>query len=203
MTRFRKVVTVLVVPCLINVGFAQQAQGRTAVDRSEEFRRKVQQLGSGAELRIGLKNGREFRGIVESFDDSGFRVQPRGDKVWERVPYADLTSLALTMSGYSAKGFPDPVVVRRVAVELGVGRKVRLQTQGGEKLNGRIARLDREQLFISVNVQGEEPMSVPYAQIRELRAGMSGARKALVIGAVVCGVVFLLTVVSLAVNPPG
>jgi small nuclear ribonucleoprotein (snRNP)-like protein len=202
MKGFREFVAIVLAECLLPVGFPQQAQAMAATERGERFRQKVEQLGAGAEVLVQLKDQRiELRGTIESFDDSAFRLRPGRAGDQKVVRYADVTRIEFSQRKYRAEGSPDPVTVRRVAVELGVGRNVHVRTQDRNTLVGRIAKLDAEQLYLKIGDGG--PVSVSYAQIREVRTGMSGVKKAVVYTAVTCGVVLLLTVISLAVNPPG
>ncbi len=177
MTEFRGLVAIVLVGCIIPVGFPQQAQAMAAAERGEGFRQKVEQLGAGAEVRIMLRGQQQaLRGTVESFDVSSFLLRSSGTADQRTVRYADVSFLAFTRSTYRAEGSPDPVTARRVAVELGVSRKVQLQTQDGKKVVGRIATLDKEQLNLDSGKGG--PVNVPYAQIRELKPkGMSLAAK--------------------------
>ena len=108
-----------------------------------------------------------LRETVESFDDSVIRLRPGGTGEQRTVRYADVALLEFTKTKYRAEGPPDPVTVRRVAVELGVGRKVQVQTQDRNTLVGRIAKLDAEQLYLKIGEGG--PVSVSYAQISELK----------------------------------
>ena len=75
--------------------------------------------------------------------------------------------LEFTQRKYRAEGSADPVTVRRVAVELGIGCQVQVQTQDGKKVIGRIAKVDVEQLNLSLG--GGGPMNVSFAQISELK----------------------------------
>jgi ribosomal protein L19 len=125
-------------------------------------------LGTGAEVRVTLKGQQvALRETVESFDDSVIRLRPGGTGEQRTVRYADVALLEFTKTKYRAEGSPDPVTVRRVAVELGVGRKVQVQTQDRNTLVGRIAKLDAEQLYLKIGEGG--PVSVSYAQITELK----------------------------------
>lgn len=167
MTGFRELVAIVVVACLINVGFPQQAQAMAAAERDEGIRQKVEQLGVGAEVRVKLRNQEKqvFRGTIRSIDEFTFQFQPAGAGDRRTIRYADVTLLEFTKEKYRAVGSPDPVAARRVAVELGVGRKVRLTTQDRKSLVGRIARLELEQLSLDT---GDGSPIIAYSQMWEL-----------------------------------
>ena len=79
MTGFRELVAIVLVGCLMPVGFPRQAQATAAAERGEAVRQKVEQLGAGAEVRVMLKDQQQaLRGTVESIDDSAFRLRPGG-----------------------------------------------------------------------------------------------------------------------------
>ena len=202
MTELRELVAIVVVACLIPVGFPQQAQAMAAAQRGGEFRQKLEQLGIGAEVRVTLRDQHQaLRGTVESFDDSAVRLRPRGNGEQQTVRYADALLLEFPQTKYRAEGSSDPVMVRRVAVELGIGRKVQVRTRDSNTLVGRIAKLDAEQL--NLDLGGAGPMNVSYAQISELKPkGMSTKAKVGYV-ALACGVFVLIGIISLAVNPPG
>jgi len=189
MTQFKQLVAIVLVAGLIPVGFPREAQATAAAERSEAYRQKVEQLGAGAEVRATLKGQQvTLRGTVESFDDSVVRLRRGGTGGQKIVPYADVTLLEITKRRYRAEGSPDPVTVRRVAVELGVGSKVRVQTQDRNKFVGRIAKLDTEQLYLNLGDRG--PVGVSYAQISELKSkGMSLAAKIAIGGGLAGGAV--------------
>jgi hypothetical protein len=168
MTGFREFVAIVLVECLLTVGFPQQSQATAATERSERIRQKVEQLGAGAEVRLMLRDQPQaLRGTVESFDDSAFRLRQGGNEEQRAIRFADVTLLEFPQRKYHAGGSPDPVTVRRVAVELGVGFKVHMQTVDRNTFVGRIAKLDAQQLFLKIGEGG--PVSVSYAQISELK----------------------------------
>jgi small nuclear ribonucleoprotein (snRNP)-like protein len=173
-----------------------------AAKRAEGFRQKVEKLGVGAEVRVTLNDQQQtLRGTIESFDDSSFGLRARGAGKEQTVRYVNLTLLEFTKTAYRAKGSDSsgPVTARRVAVELGIGRRVQVQTQDGKTSVGTIAKLEEEQLYLNLSASG--PMNVSYATIRELKPkGLSVAKK-LGIAAIVSGVVLILTVVALTVKP--
>lgn len=179
MTGFREFVAIALVECLMPVGFPEQSQAMAAAERGEQFRLKVEQLGAGAEVRVMLKNQpNELRGTVESFDDSAFRLRPGETGEQKTVRYADVTRLEFAQRKYGAKGSStsDSTTVRRVAVELGVGRKVQVRTRDSNTLVGRIVKSDANQIYLKIGEGG--PVSVSYAQITELKPKqMSGLVK--------------------------
>jgi small nuclear ribonucleoprotein (snRNP)-like protein len=199
MTGFKELVAIVLVGCLINVGFPQQAQAMAAAERGDEFRQKVEQLGAGAEVRVTRRDQqRALRGTVESFDDSAFRLRPGGTGEPTAVRYVDVTMLQFTKRKYRAEGSntPDPVTARRVAVELGVGSKVRVETHDGKTVVGKIVKVDEKQLNLDPGTNG--PMSVSYAQMRELKPkGMSLTAK-IGIPAAVFGVLLVVGIATCA-----
>jgi len=199
MTGYRQLVSIVVLACLIHVGFPQQAQAMAAAEGSEKSRQKVEQLGAGAEVLVTLRDQqKELRGTVESFDDSAFRLRSGRNGEQRTVRYVDVTLLRFTKRKYRAEGSSasDPVTVRRVAVELGAGLKVRVQTQDGKTVVGKIVKVDQEQLNLDLGTNG--PISVSYTQIRELKPkGMSLAAK-IGIPAAVFGVVLVASIAKCA-----
>jgi ribosome maturation factor RimP len=197
MTGFKEFVAIALVECLLPVGIPQQAQAMAATERSEGVRQKVEQLGAGAEVLVQLKDQQiELRGTIESFDDSAFRLRPGRAAEQKAVRYADVRRIEFSQRKYRAEGPPDPVTVRRVAVELGVGSKVRVQTQDRNSFVGKIARLDAEQLYLNLGDRG--PVGVSYAQISELKPkGMSLAAK-IGIPAAVVGVLIAVSIAQCA-----
>jgi len=202
MTLFRQLVAMVAVACLIPVGFPQQAQAMAAAESSEGFRQKVEQLGVGAEVLVKLRDQQQaLRGTVESFDDSAFRLRSGGTVDQGTVRYADVSFLAFASRTYRAKGSPDPVAVRRVAVELGVGRRVRLKTLDGKKVVGRIITLDKEQLKLTAEWSWLTNGPYAYVQIRELKPdGMSVAGKVATYTAIGCGVAALTAIIWFVEN---
>ena len=128
-----------------------------STERGGEVWHKVEQLGAGAEVRVMLKNqGNELRGTVEPFDDSAFRLSPGGTGEQKTVRYADVARLEFAQRKDGAKGSStsDSTTVRRVAVELGIGRKVQVRTRDSNTLVGRIVKSDADQLYLKIGEGG-------------------------------------------------
>lgn len=191
LTGIREFVAIALVGCLMHVGFLQQAQAMAAVERSCEFQQKVEQLGAGAGIRVTLKNQQKTpRGMVESFDDSAFRLQPGGNGERGTVRSADVTLLEFTQRKYRAEGSADPVRVRRVAVELGLGRKVQVRPRDSNALVGRIVNSDADQLYLKIGERG--PVSVSCILITELKPRQMSGLVTLAMGAGVEAIIMLV-----------
>ncbi len=166
-----------------------------AAERADRVREKVERLGAGADVRVYDSNGNPLRGIIESFDESGFHLRLKEtDKTFR---YHEVNVLELAQSTYSAKGEPNPAAARRLALEMGPGTKVAVRTTTGASITGKIVRVDGEELAIGTKTAGS--IAVRYSDMRELkRSSIMPVMAKVGIGAVVgigfVGAIFLAIV---------
>jgi ribosome maturation factor RimP len=156
----------LAITIAASLAFGQSLSPRAA-ERGEKIREKVERLGPGADVRVQDRQGNTLRGTVESFDDSGFHLKTKDeDKVFR---YYDVNLLELAKRNYSAQESPDPAAARRVALEMGLGRKVDVKTTAGEKYTGKILRVDAEELAIELTHVGSVSIAIPYSRMQGLK----------------------------------
>ncbi len=136
-----------------------------AAERGEKIREKVERLGPGADVRVYDRQGNPLRGIIDRFDDSAIHLKTgEMDTVFR---YNEINSLELAKKTYSAEGEVDPAAARRVAPEIGLGRKVVVKTTAGETFTGNLIRVDAEEL--AIGTRDTASMAVPYSEMRELK----------------------------------
>ena len=86
------VISLSLLTCGARVAGARQTAGTNPPPdkRSEKLRRAVEKIGVGKKITVILKEGRDQRGFVESFDGAGFQIVERKTQRVVAFKYADV-----------------------------------------------------------------------------------------------------------------
>ena len=157
---------------------ASMQSSKQETRREESIRAKVEGLGVGAEIKFSSNEGFERSGRIEEISNEGFRLAWKDQ--WMTVNYRSVKALELIHPRYKAKGQVDPIQVRRVAVNAGLGKKVSIRLASNRKLTGKIQSIESD-TFNIVDSRSGSLVSVPLEEVTEIgRSGMStGARVAI------------------------
>lgn len=196
---FGKTIVVLMT-CLIlqplctvqNAIGAQQSQ--EVRNRQESAKAKVNALGIGAEIIVTTRWLRSLQGRIVEIQDQAFVIDEKGKKSVLR--YDEVRQVALAEPTYKAQEQVDPVRVRQVVVDIGVGKKadVRLVSKG--RIQGRIEAIDNTSFTILDSKTGVST-PVTYSDVLQVkRKGFPGwgiaAILAGVAGAIIIGFLLFL-----------
>ena len=159
--------------------------------REAAVKEKAELLGLGAEIEVVMRktNSRgeriHHRGILEEISAEGLGLKIK-DKT-THIQYSQIDRLRLTENKYKANGQVDPVRVRQVAAELGVGKDIQLKLTSDKKITGELQSLSSDSLVIADSKKGLFE-TVPFREVKEIKGkGMPGWGKALIIGGVAFG----------------
>ena len=173
--------TVALLVALLLVAFLLPAKQRP-VD-PESVKHGAQQYGVGADLKLILTDGHELRGRLETLSDETFGLRSKANRPVREVRYDEVTELRLARLVLRAAGSPDPAEARRVALGLGVGKKVVTKLADGKVFRGRIESIQDANFVLRPN-DGSESVPIPYQEVRSLeQKHMSGGVKAAIIAA--------------------
>jgi ribosome maturation factor RimP len=153
----------------------------------------VDQFGVGAKVKVELTNGQKFKGSIQSIEDGGFLLAAAKAGSPTRVPYGDVAQLNLAKNTYKATGQPDPVEVRRVVAELGVGHHIMLKTAEAKEYHGNIVAIEAES-FTVLPDHTTAPIQIAYNQILQIGPNMSKGTKIAIV--VLVGVAVVVTVLA-------
>ncbi len=184
MRQMQGYMAVLLAATLIVTGMpSRAAAAEQATILSEKIRSKVEQLGEGADIRLMLKDGRSIRGVIAAMEGSGVRIEPTATTNWGTIQYANVLAVAAAERKYRAKGSPDPIAVRRAAIELSGERRVQIKTTDGKSLQGSIIQVSPDQLTLRDN--SGAVTNVAYTETQELKPGkMASGYKILAVAVV-------------------
>jgi ribosome maturation factor RimP len=194
MNSWRKHTVIGLVICLLQLSLADGAfSADTTVPNPSLTRQRVDQFGVGAKVKVELTNGQKFKGSIQSIEDGGFLLAAAKAGSPTRVPYGDVAQLNLAKNTYKATGQPDPVEVRRVVAELGVGHHIMLKTAEAKEYHGNIVAIEAES-FTVLPDHTTVPVEIAYSQTLRMGPNLSkGAKIAIV---VVVGLVIAAVIVS-------
>ena len=152
-------------------------------ERIAAIKAKVEELGVGAEVKVSLQDGGERRGRIEEITGEDFRLARKEPMT---VKYSGVNSLELVHATYKTKGQVDTIEVHRVAVNVGLGKKVRVRLASNKQLVGKLQSIETDTLVV-VDSKTGSPTSVPFKEVTQIgRKPLStGAKVAIWVGVVV------------------
>ena len=194
MNSWRKHTVIGLVICLLQLSLADVAwSADTTVPNPSLTRQRVDQFGVGAKVKVELTNGQKFKGPIQSIEDGGFLLAAAKGGSPTQVPYGDVAKLHLAKNTYKATGQPDPVEVRRVVAELGVGHHIMLKTAEAKEYHGNIVAIAAESFTVLPDHQAA-PVQIAYNQTLQMGPNMSKGTKITII--VLVGVAIVVTVLA-------
>jgi hypothetical protein len=137
------------------------------LQRQASFREKVEFLGTGAQIRVTVRGNAadvQSEGEIDEISADGFKLK-RKDSSLLMCNYSQLESLHLRQGSYKTGGQPDPVQVRRVACEVGIGNKAEVQLTDLKRFSGTIQSLEKEAFVI--HVKGN-PETVKFSDVQKI-----------------------------------
>jgi ribosome maturation factor RimP len=157
-----------------------------------DVKQRIENFGVGADLKLKLEDGKKVRGVVESIGDSSFVVVSEKSGRQE-IAFNDLKNLSYPKRGYKAEGAPDPVLAKRMVVQLGVGEHIMVKVLD-QKVRGHIREIHADHFVVQPDGQAAT-LQVPYENISKVNKNLSfGATLAIVIG--IAAAVVLILVLS-------
>lgn len=143
----------------------------------------VNLLGEGAQVKLKLTNGRKLKGVLESADESGIVLNPKGEGSSQSFVYEEISELRPAKRSYKASGAIDPVEARRAVVGLGVGQHIMVKVNN-QKLRGHIQAIEMNAFTLLPDRQ-TTPVEVAYNGVQAVNKNLSaGATFAVVVGIV-------------------
>jgi hypothetical protein len=157
---------------------SDQQQSVKEVIQAAKVKEKVEGLGVGAEVTVKLNDGRKQRGRIDNTAEENFQLIPNNQTFPLR--YVDVSDLHLVNPKYKAKGQVDPIRVRQVVFNLGVGQHAKLKLISGLKIIGDIRSIDKEAFDIFASSTNKKA-SVPFSEVSEIekKSGSMGTGKQL------------------------
>jgi ribosome maturation factor RimP len=157
---------------------SDQQQSVKDVIQAAKVKERVEGLGVGAEVTVKLNDGREQRGRIDNIAEENFQLTQNNQTFPLR--YVDVADLHLVNPKYKAKGQVDPIRVRQVVINLGVGQQAKLKLISGVKIIGDIRAIDKE-AFAIFDSGTNKRTSVPFSEVSELekKSGSMGTGKQL------------------------
>jgi hypothetical protein len=123
------------------------------------------------------------------------------DRSLMQYQYSQLESLHLRQASYKTKGQPDPVQVRRVAYEVGVGNKAKVELADLRRFSGTIESFEEEAFVINVN---GNPQPVKFSDAQKIeKSHMAAWKIALLVVGIVVGALNVLYVIAAATGNVG
>ncbi len=135
--------------------------------RQTEFREKVERMGLGAEIRVEMRGGSNpviYEGTIDEIAAENFSLNMKGQM--QPIQYHQVQTVTLKAREYKTLGQPDPVRARRIAVDMGIGQKVKVKLVSNELLTGTIQFIEKENFVVSSN---GKPVTVAYGDVREIK----------------------------------
>ena len=187
---------------LENIQDNDQNKSDREAKREAALKAKTELLGLGADIKVVMRKTNlrgehiRHRGIIDEISADGFGLKAKDETL--RIQYSQIDRLLLAKNKYKANGQVDPVKVRQVAAELGIGKGIQLKLISDRKMKGEIQSLTSDSLVIADLKKGQIE-TVPFDDIKEIKGkGMPAWGKALIIGGAVFGALIVVAAVYVA-----
>jgi hypothetical protein len=192
-------IVLMSLPAIPGTAFGEQERSiapkrsQKELQRQASLREKAEFFGPGAQIRITLRGGSsaadQGEGEIDEISESSFKLKTKesGLLMYE---YRQLESLHLKQVSYKSIGQPDPVQVRRVAYELGIGNKVNLDLIDLKRFSGIIQSFEKESFVVASN---KNPVSVQYGEVKAIdKMKFPAWGKVAIVAGVVAGLLIAL-----------
>ncbi len=194
---WRQLVAVVIAIAMLHIGIADVvwSAGPTTVATPAAVKQRVDQFGVGAKVKVRLASGKKLNGSILAIKNDVFSVGVAGSS-GTSVAYAQVAELKLAKNTYKSKGKVDQDEVRRVVVELGVGRHIVVKVLSGEEYHGNIVTIGNEGFKMLPDHQSSA-VEVPYGETAQLGPNLSKGSKILIGVLVACAVLITVGVIIL------
>jgi len=170
-------------------------QSQKEMQRQASFRDKVEFFGTGTEILVMLRNASVARkGKIEEISADSFNLNTGDHRL--RIEYNRIEELNLSRIKYKAAGQPDPIEVRRVAYEIGIGNKAKVELADGRRFRGAIEAFEDGVVVLRAQ-NNRQPVNFSDVKAIE-RSRMPWWGKALVAVGTIVGIVLIITGIGVA-----
>jgi ribosome maturation factor RimP len=182
-----------------NAGLPEPAQSEKELKRQALFREKVESFGSGAAIRVVMRGSSakaEYVGEIDEISADNFKLKTKDHNL--TVRYDQVEMLSLKQRSYKTGGQPDPVQVRRVACDIGIGNKAKGELTTLKRFSGTIQSMEKEDFVINANGNLQ---TIKFNDVKRIEKGQMPAwGKALLFVGIAVAVVVVLTGVGVALE---
>lgn len=190
----RKPAATLLVACLVFTSLP----GTASTTDSEALKRKVDLLGSGAQVKLRLSGGEKLHGQLAAIEPNALLLTAAKGTVQRRIAFGELAQIQPSKKDYKASGRPDPAGARRAVVGLGVGHHVMVRLPADKVVRGHIAAIEHDQFTLHPD-GGADAVQIAYGDVHHVRKNPStGTIVAIAVGAAVATV--LIVMLAIRVN---
>jgi TRAP-type uncharacterized transport system fused permease subunit len=198
MNGWRQFIAVAIAIAMLHLGVADMVRSAesTTVVTATAVKQKVEWFGAGAKVKVRLASGKTVNGSILAVENDAFSVGMPGSS-GTSVAYEQVTELKLAKNTYKSKGKVDQDEVRRVVVELGVGKHVMAKRVTGEESHGNILTIDNEGFKMLPDRQSSA-VEILYSETVQLGPNLSKGSKILIGVLVACAVVITVGVIVVA-----
>lgn len=188
----RKFVAALLAACFFFSPIPTTASATDLKGDLEGLKRKVDLLGSGADVKLRLSGGKKLRGQLAGIEPDAFLLTPAKGAEPRRIAFVELAQVHPARKDYKASGAPDPAGARRAVVGLGVGHHVMVRLPGDKVVRGHITAIEHEQFSLRPD-GGADAVPIAYGEVHHVRKNPStGTIVAIAAGAAVAAVLIVI-----------
>jgi hypothetical protein len=150
------------------------------LNRQARLREKAELFGPGAQIQILMRGSAietVYKGEIDEISANSLKLKTK-DLILP-IMYGQIESLNLIKRRYRANGKPDPVQVRRVAADIGIGEKATVDLVSSAHFSGKIESIDKESL--TMNSQGR-PQQIRFSEVKGIKRSQFPVWKQAVLG---------------------
>ncbi len=153
----------------VRYGNPQKSDSRSK--QEADIKAKAELLGLGADIKVvARRNSRGelivYRGIIEDLSSDELKLQIRNET--QPIDYDKIRKLNFYTDKYKTEGIVDPVAVRRVVVELGIGQKAKLMLHSDQRIKGSIQSIASDSFTIN-DLKTGQGKTISFAEVTAIQ----------------------------------
>jgi len=146
-----------------------QKESPKELKRQAALREKLERMGSGAQVRVAMRGSSPpvtMQGTIDEIAPETFALKTKDGIT--RLQYRQIEKVSLTKGGYyRSSEATDPVRVRQVLADMGIGENVKIKLNSGDRLTGKIQTIDENSVTLMEAKTGQSRV-VAFSEIKEL-----------------------------------
>jgi hypothetical protein len=140
-------------------------QSTKELKRQAALSEKVELMGLGAQIRVVMRGSANltYEGAIDEIAADSFKLKMKDQTL--PIQYGQVEVLSLRARAYKTRGQPDPVQVRQVVADMGVGENAKVKLVSNDRFNGTIRSIEKEGFVVASK---GNPVSVKYGEVQEI-----------------------------------
>lgn len=166
-----------------------QPQSAKELKRQAALKEKIEFMGLGAQIRVvtlGSSNV-TYEGTIDEIAAENFKLKMKNQTL--PFQYNQIRTVTLKDRRYKTLGQPDPVRIRQIVADMGVGEKAKVELTSNERFSGTIQSIQKDGFVIS-----PQNRPVKFSEVKEIKKKQfpTWAKAAIIVGIAIAALDLLM-----------